>query len=158
MTLPSVALQELAERLVRRYGRWEELIVPRPTARVYEQVWDEANANAWLIGWCPDHDTGWHDHDDAAASITVLSGQVRELRMRMAGQPHTRLLSRGQTFHVPPSAIHRVQHAGQEPAVTLHCYSPPLRRAGSYSIGPSGELLRSSQSFAEELTAEPALL
>jgi mannose-6-phosphate isomerase-like protein (cupin superfamily) len=78
--------------------------------------------------------------------------------MRMSLRPGSRLLGRGATFHVPPSAIHRVQHAGRRPAVTLHCYSPPLRRAGAYSVGPSGELLRSAQSFAQELRAQPALL
>jgi hypothetical protein len=54
---------------------------------------------------------------------------------------------------VPPSAIHRVLHAGSAPAVTIHAYSPPLRRTGAYWIGPSGELERTAQSFEQELGA-----
>ena len=60
-------------------------------------------------------------------------------------------------FTVPPVAIHRVLHAGDGPAVTIHAYSPPLTRTGSYHVGPDGELQRESQPFEEELRAEPAL-
>ena len=42
-------------------------------------------------------------------------------------------------------------HAGAEPAVTLHAYSPPLWRMGAYEIAPTGELRRHSVSYAEEL-------
>jgi hypothetical protein len=50
-----------------------------------------------------------------------------------------------------PSDIHRVSHAGAEPAVTLHPYSPPLWRMGAYEVLDSGELRRWSMSYAEEL-------
>jgi hypothetical protein len=58
---------------------------------------------------------------------------------------------------VEPSAIHRVLHAGTGPAVTVHAYSPPLRRMGAYHIGPDGQLQRESQSFEEELRSEHTL-
>ena len=58
---------------------------------------------------------------------------------------------------MPPTAIHRVLHAGDGPAVTVHAYSPPLRRMGSYTIGADGELERESQHFEHELRSEPAL-
>jgi len=37
------------------------------------------------------------------------------------------------------------------PAVTIHAYSPPLWRMGSYAIGADGTLRRQSISYAEEL-------
>jgi hypothetical protein len=40
----------------------------------------------------------------------------------------------------------------------VHCYSPALRRQGTYSIGTDGDLLRTAQSFEQELRAEPALV
>ena len=49
------------------------------------------------------------------------------------------------------SDIHRVSHAGTEPAVTVHAYSPPLWRMGAYEISPGGTLRRHSVSYAEEL-------
>ena len=54
---------------------------------------------------------------------------------------------------MPPVAIHRVLHAGDAPAVTIHAYSPPLTRIGAYRLGPNGELERESQSFEVELAA-----
>ena len=59
---------------------------------------------------------------------------------------------------MPPVAIHRVLHAGQGPAVTIHAYSPPLRRTGAYRVRPDGELEREAQPFGVELRAEPALV
>ena len=49
-------------------------------------------------------------------------------------------------------------HAGDGPAVTIHAYSPPLRRTGAYRVGPGGELQRESQPFEVELRSEPALV
>ena len=57
----------------------------------------------------------------------------------------------GGAFSFEASDIHRVQHAGAEPAVTLHAYSPPLWRMGAYEVQPGGRLLRHSVSYAEEL-------
>jgi mannose-6-phosphate isomerase-like protein (cupin superfamily) len=112
--------------------------------------------SAWLLCWSHDHDTGFHDHDTSAAAITVLSGNVREDRMRLRGAPASRLVGSGETVTVPPSAIHRVLHAGGEPAVTIHAYSPPLVRTGAYELGPDGELLRIAQDGNEELRSELA--
>jgi mannose-6-phosphate isomerase-like protein (cupin superfamily) len=62
----------------------------------------------------------------------------------------------GETFTVPREAIHRVLHAGDGPAVTIHAYSPPLNRTGVYRIGEDGELERLPQSVEEELRAAAA--
>ena len=52
---------------------------------------------------------------------------------------------------IPALDIHRVLHAGSEPAVTIHAYSPPLLRLGSYEVEPSGQLRRPSVSSETEL-------
>ena len=75
----------------------------------------------------------------------------------MSGPPRSREIGAGETFTVPPVAIHRVLHAGDRPAVTIHAYSPPLRRTGAYRVGVDGELERESQPFEVELHGEPAL-
>jgi quercetin dioxygenase-like cupin family protein len=106
---------------------------------------------------CEDQDTGFHDHDESAAAIAVIEGQVREDRLRLATEPRSRVLGRGSIFTVPPTAIHRVLHAGEKPAVTLHAYSPPLVRTGAYRIGADGELERELLSSQDELRATPAL-
>jgi quercetin dioxygenase-like cupin family protein len=149
-------LERFAARLAAAPERWRDL-VRHDDVRVYEQIADDEDVNAWLICWSEDSDTGFHDHDDSAAAITVVSGSVREDRLTLGGPPRTRELSAGTTFTVPSTAIHRVLHAGEGPAVTIHAYSPPLRRMGAYHVGPGGELLREPQPFEQELRAEPAL-
>ena len=41
------------------------------------------------------------------------------------------------------------------PAVTIHAYSPPLVRMGSYLVEPSGQLLRLRVSYEDELRLLP---
>jgi quercetin dioxygenase-like cupin family protein len=152
-------LCDFALQLAAEPERWAHLLEGEDEeSRVYELIWNDERVNAWVIRWSEDADTGYHDHDESAAAITVISGDVREDRLALGGLPRTRLLGAGETFSVEPSAIHRVLHAGCGPALTIHAYSPPLRRTGAYSIGDGGELRRESQSFDVELAAEHALV
>jgi mannose-6-phosphate isomerase-like protein (cupin superfamily) len=134
---------------------WRHLVHHADDMRVYEQIWDDELANAWVICWCADQDTGFHDHDGSAAAIAVISGRVREDRLTLGAAPRSREFGAGATFTVPPVAIHRVLHAGAGPAVTIHAYSPPLARTGAYRLGPAGELERASQPLEMELRAQP---
>ena len=157
MSLSLDELQRFATGLAQSPERWRHLVRHADDVRVYEQIWDDEDVNAWLICWSEDQDTGFHDHDDSAAGITVVSGTVREDRLTVGGPSRSREVGEGTTFPVAPTAIHRVLHAGDGPAVTIHAYSPPLRRMGAYRIGVDGELERESQHFEDELRAEPAL-
>ena len=151
-------LHDFARQLAAEPERWTHLLESEDEeTRVYELIWDDGLVNAWVIRWSEDADTGYHDHDESAAAIAVISGDVREDRLALGGLPRTRLIGAGETFTVEPSAIHRVLHAGCGPALTIHAYSPPLRRTGAYSIGEGGELRRESQSFEIELSTEPAV-
>ncbi len=112
-------LERFAADLAAAPERWRHL-VRHDDKRVYEQIWDDGDVNAWLICWSEDSDTGFHDHDDSAAGITVARGSVREDRLTLDGPPRSRQLAAGTMFTVPPTAIHRVLHAGDGPAVTVH--------------------------------------
>ena len=157
MSLTPAELERFVADLAATPDRWRHLVRHAADARVYEQIVDDDDVNAWVICWSEDQDTGFHDHDESGAAIAVISGQVREDRLRVDDEPRSRVLDPGQIFTVPPVAIHRVLHAGDAPAVTIHAYSPPLTRTGAYRIGPDGELEREPLSFEEELRAEPAL-
>jgi mannose-6-phosphate isomerase-like protein (cupin superfamily) len=157
MSLSLPELERFTAELAADPERWQHLIRHAADERVYAQIWDDDEVNAWLICWSEDQDTGFHDHDDSGAGITVISGRVREDRLALAGGTCSRELGPGQTFTVPPVAIHRVLHAGDTPAVTIHAYSPPLRRTGAYRVGSDGALEREAQTFEVELRAEPAL-
>ena len=156
MSISTEQLERFAAGLAAAPERWRHLVRHADDMRVYEQIWDDGDVNAWLICWSEDQDTGFYDHDESAAAITVVSGTVREDRLTVAGPPRSRELGAGMTFTVPPVAIHRVLHAGDGPAVTIHAYSPPLRRTGAYRVAVDGELERESQPFEVELRSEPA--
>jgi mannose-6-phosphate isomerase-like protein (cupin superfamily) len=156
----SLTVQELeafAKALANSPERWRHLVRHCDDARVYEQIWDDGEVNAWVICWSEDQDTGFHDHDESAAAIAVISGQVREDRLCLGGPPRGRTVGQDTTFTVPREAIHRVLHSGTGPAITIHAYSPPLTRTGAYRVGADGELERLPQSSQEELRGEPVL-
>jgi mannose-6-phosphate isomerase-like protein (cupin superfamily) len=157
MSLTPAQLEEFVSELAASPERWHHLVRHGSDARVYAQIWDEEDVNAWVICWTEDQDTGFHDHDESSAAIAVISGQVREDRLRLGDQPRSRVLGPNSIFTVPAVAIHRVLHAGGPPAVTIHAYSPPLVRTGAYRIGPDGVLERELLTTDDELRAVPAL-
>jgi hypothetical protein len=157
MSLSTTELEAFVATLVRTPELWRRHVRHQDDLRVYEQIWDDPDVNAWLICWSEDQDTGFHDHDESAAGIAVISGRVREEQLRLGGSPTARELGPGAVFSLPPVAIHRVLHAGEGPAVTIHAYSPPLTRTGAYRVGPYGELQREPLSCETELAAGAAL-
>lgn len=157
MSLTIDELERFATGLASTPKLWCHRVRHRDDERVYELIWDDENVNAWLICWSEDQDTGFHDHDESAAAIVVVGGQVREERLRLGAAPHVRVAGPGSALAVPPAVIHRVLHAGEGPAVTIHAYSPPLVRTGAYRIGPDDELQRELLSLEDELRAEAAL-
>ena len=144
-------LIELVERLAATPERWRHLVTHRADARTYEQLHRDDHVAVWLICWMNDHDTGFHDHDLSAGALSVVRGSVCEERLVLGGAPSSRTFFAGDTLTFAASDIHRVAHAGSEPAVTLHAYSPPLWRMGAYEVSPDGTLRRHSMSYAEEL-------
>ena len=144
-------LIDLVERLAASPESWRDLVTHRPDARTYEQLHRDDHVAVWLICWMNDHDTGFHDHDLSAGALSVVRGSVCEERLVLGGAPSSRTFSAGDTLTFAASDIHRVAHAGSEPAVTLHAYSPPLWRMGAYEVSPEGTLRRHSMSYAEEL-------
>lgn len=113
-----------------------------PEARSYVLLHRDDEHEIYAIGWMPGHDTGWHDHDDAAAALAVVEGEVVEERLAL-GEPLSRTFRHGQVVEIPAASIHRVRHSGTAPATTIHVYSPPLQRVGTYELaGPDGTLLR----------------
>ena len=144
-------LEAFVAELADRPELWIDLVRHDSTQRLYEELLSDDHLTAWLICWMDDHDTGFHDHDVSAGAVAVVSGAVREERLAIDGPPRKRTFAAGEAFHFSPADIHRVRHAGPDPAVTLHVYSPRLLRMGAYVVGDDGVLARHSVSSAEEL-------
>lgn len=155
MNLSISELEEYVRAVASDRKRWESLVRSSPEKRIYEQLeWTE-DFNSWLICWDETHETGFHDHDGSGVSVMVVRGWIAEERLRLvdsAGiQPHSTVYATGDTFDVGHHDIHNVKHMGSTPAVTIHAYSPPLVRMGSYGFGPDKELRRLPMFSSEPL-------
>jgi quercetin dioxygenase-like cupin family protein len=135
------ALRQALADFADRPESWRPLVRHDPGERTYVQLHRDEDIELYLVCWMPGHDTGFHDHDESAAAITVVEGEVSEERLAIGGTVETTVRA-GETVTIAREAIHRVRHAGDGPAVTLHAYSPPLERVGTYEVADDGALLR----------------
>lgn len=149
--LSAAELERFVGELADRPELWIELIDHDPSRRTYHMLLSDDHVTGWLICWSDEHDTGFHDHDVSSGAVAVVSGAVREERLALDGRPRDRTFTAPGTFSFSAADIHRVRHAGADPAVTLHVYSPPLLRMGAYVVGDDGVLARHSLSYEQEL-------
>jgi len=87
MSLGPIELQRFVAELAAAPERWAHAVRHTSDVRVHAQIWDDEEVNAWVICWSEDQDTGFHDHDESSAAIAVISGQVREDRLRLGQAP-----------------------------------------------------------------------
>jgi hypothetical protein len=152
--LSRAELELAALDLLHRREEWEHHVHHDPGgARTYVQLEVDDHVEAWLICWSDGNDTGFHDHDLSHGAVGVADGHVREETLVLGGPPAVREIGAGGVFSFDATDIHRVLHVGDEPAVTLHLYSPPLRRMGAYEVLEDGRLARRSIGAEQELAA-----
>ena len=144
-------LRDLVARIAADPGQWQPLVRLDTTERHFAQLWRDAHVDVWVISWVNGNDTGFHDHDTSDGAVAVVAGEVREERLVFGGQPRTTRHRAGEVFDFDASHVHRMHQNSGGLAVTIHAYSPPLWRMGTYTIGGDGELRRRSISYAEEL-------
>ena len=155
--LSRAELELAAVDLLNRSEEWREHVHHDASGvRTYHQLFFDDHVEAWLICWNDGNDTGFHDHDLSHGAVGVAAGQVREETLALGGEPVVREVGPGAVFSFDATDIHRVLHIGDEAAVTLHLYSPPLRRMGAYEVLEDGRLARRSISAEQELAAPTA--
>ena len=139
--LDATALRHRLVGWAQREEAWSALVRHDSDERVHELLHRDDEVEIYVVCWMDGHDTGFHDHDESAAAITVLSGTLSEERLALGG-PVEVTLGAGETVTIAREAIHRVRHTGETAAVSLHAYSPPLQRVGTYEVAADGALLR----------------
>ena len=122
--------------------------------RIYELLWRNDHSEAWLVSWWAERDTGYHDHDGSSGGVIVLEGRITEEPLVIGGPARVNEFRAGETLAFTGSHIHRMHH--DPAAVTIHVYSPPIRRIGSYDV-VDGVLHRTSGSPDEESPPTPTL-
>jgi Cysteine dioxygenase type I len=144
-------LRDLVAGIAAEPERWRSLVRHDTGDRHFEQLWRDDHVDVWVISWATGNDTGFHDHDVSRGAVAVVDGEVVEERLVLGGPPRRLRHRAGEVFDFDASHVHRMRQDSDTPAVTIHAYSPPLWRMGSYAVGPDGTLRRESISYAEEL-------
>lgn len=129
----------VARGIARRTELWRPHVGTRRHALI-----SEPHLSVVLMTWEPDQSTGFHDHDVAGAAL-VVEGALIEERLRFAEAPLRTEHVAGDTFGFGPADIHRLTHLKGSPAITIHAYTGPVRRTGSYVEGPGGVLTRRAE-------------
>jgi predicted metal-dependent enzyme (double-stranded beta helix superfamily) len=144
-------LRELVARIAAEPDRWRSLVCHGGGERHFEQLVRDDHVDVWVISWGTGNDTGFHDHDVSSGAVAVVEGEVVEERLVLDGAPLRLHHRAGEVFDFDAAHVHRMRQDSATPAVTIHVYSPPLWRMGSYAVAPDGALERRSISYAEEL-------
>ena len=118
-------------------------------------IWRNQHSEAWLNTWWEPRDTGYHDHDGSCVGVHVIEGTATNEGLPVAGTRRVRHLRAGDTFWLPGTAIHRMDHAPG--AVTVHVYAPPIQTLGHYEM-IAGELHRVPGKPDEASPPSPQLL
>jgi hypothetical protein len=124
-----------------------------PTERTWVRLDGPGSSEAWIIGWPPGSETGWHDHGGSSGAFVTAGGELRELSLAMplptsgwrsleledrVDRHRTLVPGRGRAFG--PHHVHQVLNPSvSEHAVSVHVYYPPLPRLRRYSR--SGDVL-----------------
>lgn len=145
-------LRELVARIAADPPQWRSLVRHAGGARHFEQLWRDDQYDVWVISWGNGNDTGFHDHDISSGAVAVVEGELIEERLVLGGPPLRIRHRAGEVFDFDSAHVHRMRQDSDTPAVSIHVYSPPLWRMGSYAVNPAdGTLRRQSISYAEEL-------
>jgi predicted metal-dependent enzyme (double-stranded beta helix superfamily) len=152
--LSAVELEQVAIAIRDRPELWEPLLVVDPARRRYRLLFEDERADIWVLCWMPGQSTGFHDHDISDVGIAIAQGMIVERQLRLPSGATALQLCHGDTRQGPAGYVHSVAHGEGEPAVSIHCYSPPLMRVGQYRVDPSGVLRRDAEHGRRELVDE----
>jgi hypothetical protein len=123
-------------------------LLPVAPERSWIPLSNPAGWDAWLIAWPAGSDTGWHDHQGAAGVFYVARGVLTEFSLAggrsaaaasSAGEPvavaapiaswtdvRTRRVDAGRGRGLGTNHVHHVVNEYDQPAYSVHAYSPRL--------------------------------
>jgi hypothetical protein len=153
-TLSAADLAQLAITIRDRTELWEPLIVVDAHRRRYRLLFEDGRTDIWVLCWMPGQSTGFHDHDISDVGIAIAQGMVVERQLQLPTGATSLSLCPGDTRQGPAGYIHSVAHAEGVPAVSIHCYSPPLMKVGQYRVDAGGVLCRDAEHGRRELVDE----
>lgn len=148
-------LTELAHAIGTEESLWREHVRHDAAERQYQQLYRDPNVDVWLICWMHRQDTGYHDHDRSSGAVYVCEGMLWEDYFHRDEdgwiREKTRRHAVGGSFDFDAAYIHGVRNEGNEPATSIHVYSPALWRMGHYEADENGIMRRIAMTYADEL-------
>ena len=152
--LSAVQLEQMAAAIRDRPELWEPLLVTDASRRRYRLLFEDERTDIWVLCWMPGQSTGFHDHAGSDVGIAVAQGMIVERQLRLPTGATALELRPGDTRRGPAGYIHSVAHGEGVPAVSIHCYSPPLMQVGQYRVDEQGVLRRDAEHGRRELVDE----
>ena len=145
----ALAPEHWTERVrYRADGRWTHLLAPEAAAAALPDPLHGALADLqiWLLSWLPGQGTPLHDHGSSTGAFAVTRGTLTErvVAEPRAGSPppqSTAALSTGRVRHFGPHYVHQVHNLHDQPAVSVHVYTPRLTVMHTYRVD-EGALVR----------------
>jgi hypothetical protein len=118
-----------------------------PEGRTWIRLQAPGGAEAWLIGWPPGAETGWHDHGGSYGAFVTAAGELTEESLAVPiptegwrsleladGVDRRRILPEGKGRAFGRAHVHQVVNRSQTGhAVSVHAYYPPLPLIRRYS-------------------------
>jgi hypothetical protein len=118
-----------------------------PEGRTWVRLEGPGGAEAWLIGWPPGAETGWHDHGGSYGVFVTAAGELTEQSLSVPlpsegwrsleldeGLDRRRVLPEGVGRAFGRNHVHQVTNASESThAVSVHAYYPPLPLIRRYS-------------------------
>jgi predicted metal-dependent enzyme (double-stranded beta helix superfamily) len=135
-------LRKLVAGIAAHPETWQGLVRHGTPERHFEELWRDDHVDVWVITWTNGNDTGFHDHDVSSGAVAVVEGEITEERLVVGGPPRRLQHAAGEAFDFDASHVHRMRQDSDAPAVSIHAYSPPLWRLGTYTVEPDGTLRR----------------
>ncbi|MEU3458388.1 cysteine dioxygenase [Streptomyces sp. NPDC006733] len=111
-----------------------------PLDRTWIRLEGPGGAEAWLLGWPPGTETGWHDHGGSYGAFVTAGGELTEESLAVPlpsegwkslelaeGLDRTRALPAGKGRAFGRNHVHQVVNRSTERhAISVHAYYPPL--------------------------------
>jgi quercetin dioxygenase-like cupin family protein len=144
-------LHDIAAGIATATTLWRPLVRHQPDERRPVRLLATERYEVWVIGWLPGQRAELHDHGDAAGALLVVDGTLTEHTVTDE-EIHSRVLPAGVAEDLPVGLVHEVVNDHDEPATSIHVYSPPLETMTRYD-GTSFE-----PTFTEILYIEEAAI
>src|SRR4051812_49322121 len=145
-------LVDVVEWIADNEGEWTHHVRVPGADRWWTRLYAETGLDVWLLTWLPGQFTDLHDHGSSAAAFSVVRGQLEEARYVASGALQISACTPDEPTRVERGVVHDVRAVGDELAVSIHAYSPPLTQMTYYDLSDDSTLhvTRSVETYEPE--------